>query len=127
MGIAYSRVATNASVWGARRCLPPSARYASEMLRTRSTRGSGPHSQDGASGAKTTKPMAVAILWTQSPPHDATPTPATAKVWDTFAGDYRTAAVSRRTKPLLVSVNGVVDRSGFEPLTSAVQRRRSPS
>jgi len=24
-------------------------------------------------------------------------------------------------------VNGLVDRSGFEPLTSAVQRRRSPN
>ena len=35
--------------------------------------------------------------------------------------------VSGRTKVLLVSVILVVDRSGFEPLTSAVQRRRSPN
>ena len=35
--------------------------------------------------------------------------------------------VSGRAKPLLLSVNELVDRSGFEPLTSAVQRRRSPN
>jgi hypothetical protein len=34
---------------------------------------------------------------------------------------------SRRTKALHLSVRMLVDRSGFEPLTSAVQGRRSPS
>ena len=34
--------------------------------------------------------------------------------------------VSTRTKALLLSVNALVDRRGVEPLTSAVQRRRSP-
>jgi len=34
---------------------------------------------------------------------------------------------SRRTKALLLSVNEVVDRTGLEPVTSAVQGRRSPN
>jgi hypothetical protein len=35
--------------------------------------------------------------------------------------------VSGRAEPPLLSVNGLVDRRGVEPLTSAVQRRRSPN
>ena len=46
--------------------------------------------------------LAIAILWASAMPvqnteetlvHDATPTPATTKVGDIVAGDYRTAAV----------------------------------
>jgi regulator of cell morphogenesis and NO signaling len=57
---------------------------------------------DRASGTKTTKRMAAAILWASDTPvqnteetlvHEATPTPATTKVGDIVAGDYRTAAV----------------------------------